>query len=170
QGEVIDASIVDLDNPEVSIDEVAQIVPGPDLPTGAMILGRAGIAAAYHRGRGSILLRAKVHAEDIRKDREALIVTAIPYQVNKRVLIEKMAEQVREKRLEGISNIWDESNREGMRIVIELKRDAIADVVLNQLWRHSDLQTNFGANMLAINGGRPEQLNLRDMITAFTAF
>jgi DNA gyrase subunit A len=135
-----------------------------------MILGRAGIAAAYHKGRGSILLRSKVHTEEIRKDREALIVTAIPYQVNKRVLIEKMAEQVREKKLEGISNIWDETNREGMRIVIELKRDAIADVVLNQLWRHSDLQTNFSANMLAINGGRPEQLNLKDFIASFTVF
>ena len=111
-----------------------------------------------------------MHTEEIRKDREALIVTAIPYQVNKRVLIEKIAEQVREKRIEGISNIWDETSREGMRIVIELKRDAIADVVLNQLWRHSDLQTNFSANMLAINGGRPEQLNLKDFIAAFTAF
>jgi DNA gyrase subunit A len=111
-----------------------------------------------------------VHTEEIRKDREALIVTAIPYQVCKKTLIEKIAEQVREKKIEGISDIWDETNREGMRIVIELKRDAIADVVLNQLWRHSDLQTNFGANMLAINGGRPEQLNLRDMISAFTAF
>ena len=169
-GEVIDACIAHLDNPEISIDELAQIVPGPDFPTGAMILGRAGIAAAYHKGRGSILLRARVHPEEIRKDREALIVTAIPYQVNKRVLIEKIAEQVREKKLEGISNIWDETNREGMRIVIELKRDAIADVVLNQLWRHSDLQTNFSANMLAINGGRPEQLNLKDFIASFTAF
>src|SRR5947207_12064766 len=169
-GEATDATIAHLDNPEISIDELAQIVPGPDFPTGAMILGRAGIAAAYHRGRGSILLRAKVHAEEIRKDREALIVTAIPYQVNKRVLIEKIAEQVREKRIEGIANIWDETNREGMRIVIELRRDAIADVVLNQLWRHSDLQTNFGANMLAISGGRPEQLTLKDFISAFTAF
>ena len=115
-------------------------------------------------------MRAKVHTEEIRKDREALIVTAIPYQVNKRVLIEKIAEQVREKRIEGISDIWDESNREGMRVVIELKRDAIADVVLNQLWRFSDLQTSFGANMLAINGGRPEQLNLKDFIASFTAF
>jgi DNA gyrase subunit A len=169
-GEVIDACMAHLDNPEISIDELIQLVPGPDFPTGALILGRAGIAAAYHRGRGSILLRAKVHTEEIRKDREALIVTAIPYQVNKRVLVEKIAEQVREKKIEGISNIWDESNREGMRIVIELKRDAIADVVLNQLWRHSDLQTNFGANMLAINGGRPEQLNLKDFIATFTAF
>ena len=169
-GEVIDACIAHLDNPEISIDELAQIVQGPDFPTGARILGRAGILAAYHKGRGSILMRATAHIEEIRKDREALIVTAIPYQVNKRVLIEKIAEQVREKRIEGISDLWDESNRDGMRIVIELKRDAVADVVLNQLWRHSDLQTNFGANMLAINGGRPEQLNLKDFISIFTAF
>ncbi len=169
-GEVIDACIAHLDNPEISIDELTQIVPGPDFPTGALILGRAGIVSAYHKGRGSIIMRAKVHTEDIRKDREALIVTAIPYQVNKRVLIEKIAEQVREKRIEGISDIWDESNREGMRVVIELKRDAIADVVLNQLWRFSDLQTSFGANMLAITGGRPEQLNLKDFISSFTAF
>jgi DNA gyrase subunit A len=169
-GEVIDACIAQLDNPEITLDELVQIVPGPDFPTGAMILGRAGIAAAYHRGRGSILLRAKVHTEEIRKDREALIITAIPYQVNKRVLIEKIAELARDKKLEGISGVWDETNREGMRIVVELKRDAIADVVLNQLWRFTDLQTTFGANMLAINGGRPEQLNLRDMIVAFTGF
>ena len=169
-GEVIDACIAQLDNPEITLDELVQIVPGPDFPTGAMILGRAGIAAAYHRGRGSILLRAKVHTEEIRKDREALVITAIPYQVNKRVLVEKIAELAREKKLEGISGVWDETNREGMRIVVELKRDAIADVVLNQLWRFTDLQTTFGANMLAINGGRPEQLNLRDMIVAFTGF
>ena len=169
-GEVIDACIAHLDNPEISIEELTQIVPGPDFPTGALILGRAGALAAYHKGRGSIIMRAKVHTEEIRKDREALIVTAIPYQVCKKTLIEKIAEQVREKRIEGISDIWDETNREGMRIVIELKRDAIADVVLNQLWRHSDLQTNFGANMLAINGGRPEQLNLKDIVSAFTAF
>jgi DNA gyrase subunit A len=169
-GEVIDACIAHLDNPEIGIDELAQIVKGPDFPTGARILGRAGILSAYHKGRGSILMRATAHTEEIRKDREALIITAIPYQVNKRVLIEKIAEQVRDKRIEGISDIWDESNREGMRIVIELKRDAVADVVLNQLWRHSDLQTNFGANMLAINGGRPEQLNLKDFISIFTAF
>jgi len=169
-GEVIDACIAQLENPEITLDELVQIVPGPDFPTGAMILGRAGIAAAYHRGRGSILLRAKVHTEEIRKDREALVITAIPYQVNKRVLIEKIAELAREKKLEGISGVWDETNREGMRIVVELKRDAIADVVLNQLWRFTDLQTTFGANMLAINGGRPEQLNLRDMIVAFTGF
>ena len=169
-GEVIDACLAVLDNPEVGIDELTQIVPGPDFPTGATILGRQGILAAYHKGRGSIVMRAKVHTEEIRKDREALIVTAIPYQVNKRTLIENIAAMVREKKFEGISDLWDETNREGMRIVIELKRDAIADVVLNQLWRFSDLQTTFGANMLAINGGRPEQLNLKDMISAFTSF
>jgi DNA gyrase subunit A len=169
-GEVIDACIAHLDNPEITVEELTQLVPGPDFPTGGLILGRAGILAAHHKGRGSIIMRAKVHTEELRRDREGLIVTAIPYQVNKRTLIEKIAEHVREKKIEGISNIWDESNREGMRIVIELKRDAVADVVLNQLWRFSDLQTSFGANMLAINGGRPEQLNLKDFIAAFTAF
>ena len=169
-GEVIDACLAHLDNPEISIDELCQIVTGPDFPTGGLILGRAGILSAYHKGRGSIIMRARVEVEEIRKDREALIVTAIPYQVNKKTLIEKIADLVRDKRIEGIADIWDETNREGMRIVIELKRDAVADVVLNQLWRFSDLQTSFGANMLAINGGRPESLNLKDMIEAFTAF
>ncbi len=169
-GEVIDACLAQLDNPEIGIDDLIEIVPGPDFPTGGMILGRAGIHAAYHKGRGSIMMRSRVEIEEIRKDRQALVVTAIPYQVNKRVLIEKIADLVRDKRVEGISNIWDESNREGMRVVIELKRDAVAEVVLNQLWRYSDLQTSFGANMLAINGGRPEQLNLKDMVEAFTSF
>ena len=169
-GEIIDAATLMLDNPEATIEDLTQIVQGPDFPTGALILGRAGALAAYHKGRGSVLMRAKVHTEEIGRDSEALIVTAIPYQVNKRVLIEKIAEQVRDKRIEGIADLWDESNREGMRIVIKLKRDAVADVVLNQLWRHSDLQTTFGANMVALSGGRPEQMNLRDLITAFTAF
>ena len=169
-GEVIDASIAALDDPEISIEDLMEIVPGPDYPTGGVILGRAGIRGAYLKGRGSIVTRARVHTETVRNNREAIIVTEIPYQVNKRTLIERIAEQVREKRIEGISNIWDESNREGMRIVIELKRDAVADVVLNQLWRFSALQQSFGANMVALNGGRPEQLNLHDMITAFTAF
>jgi len=169
-GEVIDACLAHLDNPEVSIDELCQIIPGPDFPTGALILGRTGILSAYHKSRGSIIMRAKVEVETIRKDREALIVSAIPYQVNKRTLIEKIADLVRDKRIEGISDIWDESNREGMRIVIELKRDAVADVILNQLWRYSDLQTTFGANMLAITGGRPEALNIKDMVEAFTTF
>ncbi len=169
-GEVIDACLAHLDNPDITVEELCQIVTGPDFPTGGLILGRGGILSAYHKGRGSIIMRAKVHVEQLRKDREALIVTAIPYQVNKKVLQEKIADLVREKRVEGISDLWDESNREGMRIVIELKRDAVADVVLNQLWRFSDLQTTFGANMLAITGGRPEQLNLKDFVSAFTAF
>ena len=169
-GEVIDACLAHLDNPEISIDELCQIVQGPDFPTGGLIIGRSGILSAYHKGRGSILMRAKVEVEQIRKDREALIVTAIPYQINKKTLIEKIADLVRDKRVEGIADIWDETNREGMRIVIELKRDAVADVVLNQLYRFSDLQTTFGANMLAINGGRPESLNLKDMVEAFTNF
>ena len=169
-GEVIDACMAALDNPEISIDELCAIVTGPDFPTAALILGRGGLRAAYHTGRGSIIMRARVEVEEIRKDREALIVTAIPYQVNKKTLIEKIADLIREKRIEGIADLWDETNREGMRIVIELKRDAVADVVLNQLYKFSDLQTTFGANMLAINGGRPEQMNLRDFINAFTAF
>ena len=169
-GEVIDACIAYYDNPEISIDELCEIVRGPDFPTGATILGRGGILNAYHKARGSIVMRANVEVEEVRKDRNALVVTAIPYQVNKRVLIEKIADLVRDKRIEGISDIWDESSREGMRIVIQLRRDAVPDVVLNQLWRYSDLQTSFGANMLALNGGRPEQMNLRDMISAFCQF
>ncbi len=169
-GEVIDACIADLENPETTIDELCQIITGPDFPTAGIIIGRGGILSAYHKSRGSILMRARVKTENIRKDREALIVTEIPYQVNKRTLIEKIADLVREKKIEGISDLWDESNREGIRIVIELKRDAVADVVLNNLYKFSDLQTTFGANMLAINGGRPESLNLKDMVSAFTAF
>ncbi|MEQ1650058.1 MAG: DNA gyrase subunit A, partial [Hyphomicrobiaceae bacterium] len=169
-GEVIDGCMAALDNPDITVDELCQFVQGPDFPTGGLILGRAGALAAYHKGRGSIIMRAKVHTEEIRKDREALIITAIPYQVNKKTLIEKIADMVRDKRIEGISDLWDESNREGMRVVIELKRDAVADVVLNQLWRHSELQTTFGANMIALSGGRPEQLTLRDIIIAFNHF
>ncbi|MEQ1670368.1 MAG: DNA topoisomerase (ATP-hydrolyzing), partial [Hyphomicrobium sp.] len=169
-GEIIDACLAELANPEITADELCQIVTGPDFPTGAIILGRGGILSAYHKSRGSIIMRARVVVENIRKDREALIVTEIPYQVNKKVLIEKIADLIRDKKIEGISDLWDESNREGIRIVIELKRDAVADVVLNNLYKYSDLQTTFGANMLAINGGRPESLTLRDMICAFTVF
>jgi DNA gyrase subunit A len=169
-GEIIDACLAALDNPEITTDELCQIVTGPDFPTGAIILGRGGILSAYHKSRGSIIMRARVVTENIRKDREALIVTEIPYQVNKKVLIEKIADLIRDKKIEGIADLWDESNREGIRIVIELKRDAVADVVLNNLYKYSDLQTTFGANMLAINGGRPESLTLRDMVCAFTAF
>ena len=145
-------------------------IPGPDFPTGGSILGRAGIRSAYATGRGSIIMRAKVEVEELRKDREALIVTEIPYQVNKATLIERIAELVREKRVEGISDLRDESDRDGMRIVIELRRDAVADVVLNQLWRFTALQSSFGANMIALNGGRPEMLTLKDMLRAFLDF
>ena len=141
-----------------------EIVPGPDFPTGGIILGRAGIRSAYATGRGSILMRGRVTIETIRKEREAIIITEIPYQVNKATMIEKIAELVRDKRIEGISDIRDECDRDGMRVVIELKRDAMADVVLNQLYRFTPLQTSFGANMVALNGGRPELMNLKDML------
>ncbi len=169
-GEIIDATMAVMDQPEIDLEGLLQIVPGPDFPTGGAILGRGGIRAAYSVGRGSIIMRAKVDVEEIRREREALIVTEIPYQVNKTTLIEKIAELVREKRVEGISELRDESDRDGMRIVIELKRDAVAEVVLNQLWRFSSLQTSFGANMIALNGGRPEVLTLKDFLVAFIDF
>jgi DNA gyrase subunit A len=169
-GEVIDAVLALMDKPEITVDELIEIVPGPDFPTGGTILGRGGIRTAYHTGRGSIIMRARAEVEELRKEREALIVTEIPYQVNKATLIEKIAELVREKRIEGISDLRDESDRDGMRIVIELKRDAVADVVLNQLWRYTALQSSFGANMIALNGGRPEVLNLKDFLRAFLDF
>ncbi len=168
-GEVIAACLAYIDDPSISIEELMEIVPGPDFPTGGSILGRAGIRSAYATGRGSIVLRAKTKPETVR-EREAIIVTEIPYQVNKVTLIEKMAELVREKRIEGIAALRDESDRDGMRIVIELKRDALADVVLNQLYRFTPMQTSFGANMVALNGGRPETLNLRDFVRAFVDF
>jgi len=169
-GELIDAVIALIDRPDMSVEELMAIVPGPDFPTGGMILGRAGIRSAYMTGRGSILTRGKVEVETIRKEREALIVTEIPFQVNKATLVEKIAELVREKRVEGISDLRDESDRQGMRIVIELKRDAVADVVLNQLWRHTSLQSSFPCNMIALNGGRPEVLTLEDFLKAFIDF
>jgi DNA gyrase subunit A len=169
-GEVIDGCIAYLDNPAITIDELIEIVPGPDFPTGGLILGKAGIRSAYHKGRGSILMRGRVATELLRKEREALVITEIPYQVNKAAMVEKIAELVREKKIEGIADIRDESSRDGMRVVIELRRDAMADVVLNQLYRFSTLQSTFGANMVALIGGRPEQLNLKDMIRAFTDF
>jgi DNA gyrase subunit A len=169
-GEVTDACIAYLDNPAIGIDELVEIVPGPDFPTGGLILGRSGIRAAYHKGRGSILMRGRVATETVRKEREALIITEIPYQVNKAAMVEKIAELVREKRIEGIADIRDESDRQGMRVVVELKRDAMADVVLNQLYRFSPLQSSFGCNMVALIGGKPEQLTLKDMIRAFTEF
>ncbi|MEM7618922.1 MAG: DNA gyrase subunit A [Pseudomonadota bacterium] len=168
--EIINACIALMDAPEMSIEELNQIVPGPDFPTGGIILGRMGIRSAYHKGRGSVVMRGQVEVQTIRKDREALIVNEIPYQVNKAAMIEKIADLVRDKRIEGISDIRDESDRQGMRVVIELKRDAVPDVVLNQLYRFSPLQTTFGCNMVALNGGRPEQLNLKDLMQAFIAF
>jgi DNA gyrase subunit A len=169
-GEVIDACIAYLGNPAITIDELTEIIPGPDFPTGGMILGRGGIRSAYHKGRGSVLMRGRVVTEMVRKEREALIINEIPYQVNKATMIERIAELVREKKIEGIADIRDESDRDGMRVVIELKREAMADVVLNQLYRFSPLQSTFGCNMVALIGGRPEQLNLKDMIHAFTDF
>jgi DNA gyrase subunit A len=169
-GETIDGLLALMDKPDITLDELIELIPGPDFPTGGSILGRAGIRAAYATGRGSIVMRAKVAVEELRKDREALIVSEIPYQVNKATLIERIAELVREKRVEGIADLRDESDRDGMRIVIELKRDAVADVVLNQLWRFTALQSSFGANMIALNGGRPEMLTLADMLRAFLDF
>ena len=169
-GEVIDACLAFLENPAITTEQLMEHVPGPDFPTGGIIMGRAGIRAAYLKGRGSMAVRAKIHVETIRKDRDALIVTEIPYQVNKAVLQERIAELVREKRVEGISDVRDESDRDGYRVVIELKRDAMPDVVLNQLYRFTSLQSMFAANMVALNGGLPEQHNLRDFILAFTQF
>lgn len=169
-GEVIDACIYFIDNPDVSVEELMEIVPGPDFPTGGLILGKGGIRAAYSTGRGSILMRARTHTEEIRKDRTAIIVTEIPYQVNKSRMVERIAEVVRDKTVEDISDLRDESDRDGVRVVIELKRDASPEVVLAQLFRFTPLQTSFGVNMLALNNGRPEMLTLRDVIAAFVAF
>ena len=169
-GEVIDGCIALIDNPAITTIEMMEHVPGPDFPTGALILGRAGVRSAYETGRGSIVMRSRTHIEQRSGDRESIIVTEVPYQVNKAAMIEKMAELVRDKRVEGISDIRDESDRQGYRVVIELKRDANADVVLNQLYRFTPLQTSFGANMVALNGGKPEQMTLLDMLRAFVSF
>jgi len=169
-GEIIDATIALIDDPALTIADLTEYVPGPDFPTGGIILGRSGIRSAYELGRGSVLMRGKVRVETMAKEREALVIDEIPYQVNKATMVEKIADLVREKRVEGISDLRDESDRDGMRVVIELKRDANADVVLNQLYRFSPLQTSFGCNMVALNGGRPEQLTLKDFLTAFIAF
>ncbi|MDH7787562.1 DNA gyrase subunit A [Ochrobactrum sp. 19YEA23] len=169
-GEVIDGCIALINNPAIELEEIMEIIPGPDFPTGGIILGRAGINSAYTTGRGSVIMRGRAAIEPMRGDREAIIITEIPYQVNKASMIEKMAELVRDKRIEGISDLRDESDREGYRVVVELKRDAVADVVLNQLYRYTPLQTSFGCNMVALNGGKPEQLTLLDMLRAFVAF
>ncbi|WP_092495614.1 DNA gyrase subunit A [Faunimonas pinastri] len=169
-GEVIDATIALIEEPTLDTIDLMQYVPGPDFPTGGLIMGRAGIRAAYEGGRGSVLMRGKVHFETNRRDREIIVITEVPYQVNKASMIEKMADLVREKRIEGISDLRDESDRDGVRVVIELKRDAVADVVLNQLYRFTPLQSSFGVNMVALTGGRPEQMNLKDILAAFVAF
>ncbi|MDK4720327.1 MULTISPECIES: DNA gyrase subunit A [Rhizobium] len=168
--EVINGCIALIDNPAIELPEMMEIIPGPDFPTGAKILGRAGIRSAYETGRGSVVMRGVATIEPMRGDREQIIITEIPYQVNKASMIEKMAELVREKRIEGISDLRDESDRQGYRVVVELKRDANADVILNQLYRYTPLQTSFGCNMVALNGGKPEQMNLMDMLRAFVAF
>ncbi|MQB43067.1 DNA gyrase subunit A [Rhizobium sp. ICMP 5592] len=168
--EVIDGCIALINDPAIELPEIMQIIPGPDFPTGAKILGRAGIRSAYETGRGSIVMRGVAAIEPMRGDREQIIITEIPYQVNKATMIEKMAELVREKRIEGISDLRDESDRQGYRVVVELKRDANADVILNQLYRYTPLQTSFGANVVALNGGKPEQLTLLDMLRAFVSF
>ena len=169
-GEVIDATLALIENPELSLEALTEIVPGPDFPTGALLIGKQNARAALARGRGSILMRARCAIEEIRKDRDAIIITELPYQVNKAMLIERIAELVRDKKIEGISDIRDESDRSGMRMVIELKRDASSEVVLNQLYRFSNLQMSFGVNMLALNDGRPVQMNLKEMLAAFIGF
>jgi DNA gyrase subunit A len=169
-GEVIDACCKLIDDPGVDLDGLMEVLPGPDFPTGGMIIGRAGILDAYRTGRGSVVMRATHHFEEVRKDRHAIIVTEVPYQVNKARMIEKISELASDKVIEGIAEIRDESDRDGVRVVFELKRDAQADIVLNQLHRHSALQTSFGVNMLAIDQGRPAQMNLREVLVAFLAF
>ncbi len=169
-GEVIDGTLALIDDPDLTSEQLMEYVPAPDFPTGGIILGRSGARKAYLEGRGSVIIRSKDRIEEIRKDRFAIILDEIPYQVNKAAMIEKIADLVREKRLEGISGIQDESDRVGVRVVIELKRDATPEVVLNQLYRFSQMQTSFGCNMLALNGGRPEVLTLRDFLTNFLTF
>jgi len=169
-GEVIEGTLAMIDNPDISTEALMEIIPAPDFPTGGLILGRSGARKAYLEGRGSVIIRCKTRVEEVRKDRYAIIIDEIPYQVNKSSMIEKIAEMVREKKIEGISNVADESDRIGVRVVIELKRDATADVVLNQLFRFTPMQTSFGCNMLALNGGRPEQLMLRDFLSYFITF
>src|SRR3569833_3406936 len=169
-GEVIEACLAYIEDPAINLERLTEIVPGPDFPTGALLIGKQNARAALARGRGSILMRARCAVEEIRKDREAIIVTELPYQVNKAMLIERIAELVRDKRIEGIADIRDESDRTGMRMVVELKRDASSEVVLNQLYRFSNLQQSFGVNMLALNDGRPVQMNLKELLAAFVGF
>ena len=168
-GEVIDAVVCMLDNPDCTVDDLMEHIKGPDFPTGGVILGRRGIYDAYHEGRGKIIVRAKSEIEEMAGNRQRIVVTEIPYQVNKAKLIEKIAELVHEKRLDGISDIRDESDRQGMRIVIELKRDANANVVLNYLYKHTQLQDTFGVIMIALVDGTPKILSLRQVIHHYIA-
>ena len=169
-GEIIDATLALIKNPDITIEELIEIVPAPDFPTGGIILGQTGSRASFHTGRGSVIIRARTNFEEIRKDRTAIILTEIPYQVNKVRLIERISECVNEKIIEGISDLRDESDRDGVRVVIELKRDSVPEVVLAQLFAHTQMQTSFGVNMLALNGGKPQLMNLRDVLAAFTEF
>ena len=169
-GEVCEATLALIENPDLSSEQLIDYIPGPDFPTGGIMLGRSGARKAYLEGRGSVIIRAKTLVEEIRKDRYAIVIDEIPYQVNKASMIEKIAEQVREKKVEGVAHVQDESDRNGVRVVVELKRDATAEVVLNQLFRFTPMQTSFGCNMLALNGGRPEQLTLRAFLTSFIDF
>jgi DNA gyrase subunit A len=169
-GEVVDATLALIDNPDLETEDLIQYVPGPDFPTGGIMLGRSGARKAYLEGRGSVVIRAKTRVEEIRKDRYAIVIDEIPYQVNKATMIERIAEAAREKRIEGISHVQDESDRNGVRVVVELKRDATAEVVLNQLFRFTPMQTSFGCNMLALNGGKPEQLTLHRFLSLFVQF
>ena len=169
-GEVIDACLALIEEPDLTSEQLIDYVPGPDFPTGGIMLGRSGARKAYLEGRGSVVIRAKTRVEEIRKDRWAIVIDEIPYQVNKATMIERIAEQAREKKIEGIAHVQDESDRNGVRVVVELKRDATAEVVMNQLFRFTPLQTYFGCNMLALNGGRPETLTLRRFLTCFIDF
>ena len=169
-GEVIDATRAYIDNPAITIDELMAFIPGPDFPTAGLLLGTSGIAQAYRTGRGSVIMRARAIVEEGRGDRRSVVLTEIPFQLGKNGLVEKIAEAVKDKRIEGVSDLRDESSREGVRVVMDLKRDAVPEVVLNQLYRHTPAQSTFAINMLAIRGGRPELLNLKDVIEAFVKF
>ncbi|MBE7731853.1 DNA gyrase subunit A [Devosia faecipullorum] len=168
--ETINATLAVMDDPFITTEALLEHLPGPDFPTGGIILGRAGIRQAYETGRGSIIVRGRSSIEEVRKEREAIVITEIPYQVNKAAMVEKIAELVRDKRIEGIADLRDESSREGMRVVVEVKRDALPDVVLNQLYRFTALQSSFGCNFVALNGGKPELMNLKQILDAFIEF
>ena len=169
-GEVIDACVAYVDDPNITVDGLMEHVPAPDFPTGGILLGSRGARDAYHTGRGSVTIRARTHFEEFGRDRTAIVVDDIPYQVNKARLIEQIAQAARDKRIEGVAELRDESNREGVRVVVEVRRDATPEIVLNQLFRYSALQTNFGINMVALHEGRPGTLDLLRLVSAFVGF